>query len=175
MEEIKGIIRNNVGFEDFAKVFKVFESFPFFEKWSQEDLINEYESFKNGGIIFGYYTEDGTCAAILTMKPYEPGKHPVEYGGEDKVMYLSDVATLFEYRKQGIGTHLFKHAIRHCKVLGYDYIYLRTNEKNSMSYGIAKKCGFKRIYSVIQEVEKKRMDGTVAKDARIFMQIKLTE
>ena len=69
-------------------------------------------------------------------------------------MYLSDVATRFEYRNQGIGTHLFEHAIRHLEVLGYDYIYLRTNEENSMSYGIAKRCGFVQLFDIIEEVER---------------------
>lgn len=169
-----GTIRNNVNLEDFAKVFKVFESFPFFESWSAEEVKEEYESFQNGGIIFGYYTGDGECAGILTMRPYEPKKHPVKYPSDAKVMYLSDVATRFEYRRQGIGTHLFKHAIRHLEVLGYDYIYLRTNEENSMSYNIAKRCGFKRLYDIIEEVERKRTDGTVTKDARIFMEKKLS-
>lgn len=168
-----GTIRSSVNFEDFAKVFKVFESFPFFEEWSPEEVMEEYNSFQHGGFIFGYFTEADECVAILTMKPYEKGKHPVNYPSDAKVMYLSDVATCFNYRRQGIATHLFEHAIRHMEVLGYDYIYLRTNEENSMSYGIAKKCGFKQIYDAIQEVERRRNDGTVAKDARIFMEKKL--
>ncbi len=138
-------------------------------------LGEEYESFQHGGIIFGYYADDGECAGILTMKPYEPGKHPVKYPSDAKVMYLSDVATRFEYRNQGIGTHLFEHAIRHLEVLGYDYIYLRTNEENSMSYGIAKRCGFVQLFDIIEEVERRRTDGTVAKDARIFMEKKLSK
>lgn len=170
-----GVIRNSVPFTDFAKVFKVFESFPFFESWSADEVKAEYNSFQNGGYIFGYYANNGECAGILTMKPYEPGKHPVSYPDNAKVMYLSDVATLFEYRKQGIGTHLFEHALRHMEVLGYDYIYLRTNEKNSMSYGIAKKCGFDQLFDIIEEVERKRIDGTVEKDSRIFMQKKLSK
>ena len=170
----KGTIRNSVTLEDFAKVFKVFESFPFFESWSEEEIKEEYEFFKNDGIIFGYFTDDGECASILTMNPYQPGKHPVKYPTDTKVMYLSDVATRFEYRRRGIGTHLFEHAIRHLEVLGYDYIYLRTNEKNSMSYDIAKRCGFIQLFDIIEEVERKRTDGTVTKDARIFMEKKLS-
>jgi len=168
-------IRTPVSFEDFAKVFKVFESFPFFESWTEEEVKAEYNSFQNGGYIYGYFTEDGECAAILTMRPYEPGKHPVNYPDNVKVMYLSDVATRFEYRNRGIGTKLFEHAIRHMKVLGYDYIYLRTNEVNSMSYGIAKKCGFVKLFDIIQEVERKRIDGTIEKDARIFMEKRLSD
>ena len=170
-----GTIRNYVSLEDFAKVFKVFESFPFFESWSDDEIKEEYESFKNDGIIFGYYAKNDECVGILTMKPYSPGKHPVKYPSDAKVMYLSDVATRFEYRKHGIGTHLFEHAIRHLEVLGYDYVYLRTNEKNSMSYGIAKKCGFVQLFDIIEKVERKRIDGTITKDTRIFMEKKMSK
>ncbi len=171
--QMHGTVRDNVTFDDFAKVFRVFESFPFYEKWTLEEIRAEYESFMNGGFIFGYFTHEGCCVAILTMRNYEPGEHPVDFDEGAKVVYLSDVATLFEYRNRGIGTHLFEHAIRHMKALGYDYIYLRTNEENSMSYGIAKKCGFTKMYDVIQEVERKRIDGVTKKDVRIFMQKKL--
>ena len=173
MKVLKGTIRSNVNFEDFAKVFKSFESFPFFEMWTQEDLISEYEFFQNCGIIFGFYTEDNNCIGILTLNPYIPRKHPVNYSCVDKVMYLSDVATLSEYRHHGVGTRLFHYAIRYSRLMGYHYIYLRTNEKNSMSYSIAKKCGFDRISDIIEEVEHLRIDGTIAKDSRIFMEKKL--
>lgn len=42
-----------------------------------------------------------------------------------------------------------------------------------MSYSIAKRCGFEEIPNIIEEVERNRVDGTVAKDARIFMEKKL--
>ena len=84
METLKGTVRNNVNFKDFAKVFKTFETFPFFEKWTEEALIDEYKSFQDDGIILGYYTEDGKCVAILTMKPYTHGKHQVYRGIQAK-------------------------------------------------------------------------------------------
>lgn len=166
-------IRTDVTFEEFEKVFKVFETFPFFESWTREEIEQEYKSFLNDGIVFGAYNSEEECVAILTMNVYKIGKHPVKYPSNARVMYLSDVATRFEYRNLGIGTLLFEHAIRHMKVLGYDYIYLRTNRENSMSYGIAKRCGFEEIPNIIEEVERSRVDGTVAKDARIFMEKKL--
>lgn len=171
--QLNGTIRNSVTLSEFTKVFKVFESFPFFERWTNSDIEKEYNEDKKNGTIFGYYTDDGICAGILILKEYAPGKHPVQFPDNAKVMYLSDVATLFTYRNRGIGTALVKHAIRHTQVLGYDYIYLRTNEEDSMSYGIAIKCGFKKIYDSIQEVERVRTDGTIKKDARIFLEKKI--
>ena len=32
------------------------------------------------------------------MKPYKSGEHPVNYSKDLKVMYISNLATMFEYR-----------------------------------------------------------------------------
>ena len=68
-----GEIRNNVGYEDFAKVFNVFSYAPFFEEWSSEMVLNVYNSFNiKDGCIFGYYIED-ECVGILTLHPIIEG------------------------------------------------------------------------------------------------------
>lgn len=171
----KGQIRTDVSFEEFATVFKVYEGYPFYESWSENEVKEEYLSYEaKGGGVFGYYIDD-KCVAILTLHPQVQGEHPVNYPKEKKVMYLSDVATLGAYRGMGIATQLFQHALRHTEVLGYDYIYLRTNydEAQSMSANIARKCGFNRIWDLCQEIEKRRTDGIVRKDLRMFMDKKL--
>lgn len=166
------VIRRGVTFGDFCNIFKVFENFPFFEKWTELQLSKEFDKLYLDGFIFGYYL-DNHCVALLTMRPYVTGEHPVSFEENAKVMYLSDVATLYNYRGHGIGTDLFHHAIEYCSQYDYTHIYLRTNEENSMSYGIAKRCGFHPIFDVCQEVERIRVDGTITKDLRIFMQKKL--
>lgn len=166
-----GEIRSNVSYEDFANVFKVFSYAPFFEDWSPEMVLDAYNSFNvPDGIIFGYYL-DGQCVGILTLRPFTPGEHPVTFSSDTKTMYLSDFATLPKFRGRGIGTQLFLHGLRHTKVLGYDNIYLRTNEKGiSMSYRLAEKHGFTQIWDLCQEVEFPRTNPYVpSKDLRIFM------
>ena len=167
-----GEIRNGIGYEDFAKVFKVFTFAPFFEDWKPEQVLETYNTFSvKDGSVFGYYLDE-KCVSILTLRPFTPGEHPVSYPDNSKTMYLSDVATLPKFRGMGIGTKLFLHALRHTKVLGYDNIYLRTNEKGtSMSYGIAKKCGFTQIPDICQEVYFPRTNPYVPDtDLRIFME-----
>lgn len=170
-----GEIRNNVNYEDFANVFKVFSYAPFFEDWSTSMVSDVYTSFDvEDGSIFGYYL-DNNCVGILTLRPMVNGEHPVYYPNGTKVMYLSDVATLPECRSMGIGTQLFLHGIRHTNILGYDFMYLRTNEKSvSMSYRIAEKCGFSQIWDLCEEVEFPRTSSFIpTKDLRIFMEKKL--
>lgn len=167
----KGEIRSNISYEDFANVFKVFSYSPFFEDWSSEMVSEAYNSFHvKDGSIFGYYL-DGKCVGILTLRPFIPGEHPVEFPSASKIMYLSDVATLLSSRGMGIGTQLFLHGLRHSRVLGYDKIYLRTNEKGiSMSYHIAEKCGFTQVLNLSQEVNFPRtLPQISSKDLRIFM------
>lgn len=167
----KGEIRSNISYEDFAKVFNVFTYAPFFEDWSSEMVLNLYNSFKvKDGIIFGYYLNE-ECVGILTLRPSIPGEHPVCFPSNSKTMYLSDIATLPKCRGMGIGTQLFLHGLRHTQVLGYDNIYLRTNEKGtSMSYSIAEKCGFTQIWDLCQEVDFPRINPNISsKDLRIFM------
>lgn len=172
---LNGEIRSNVSYEDFAKVFNVFTYAPFFEDWSPEMVSEVYNSFNvKDGCIFGYYLDD-ECVGILTLRPFIPGEHPVTYDRNSKTMYLSDVATLPRCRGMGIGTQLLLHGLRHTKVLGYQTIYLRTNEKSiSMSYRIAEKCGFHQIWDLCQEVEFPRTRPDIpTKDLRIFMEKEL--
>ena len=174
-KKINGTIRNNITYEDFKKVFSVFESYPYFEKFPEQDLIEEYQSFQNGGYSFGYYTEEGECVAIITMNPYKHDEHPVDYPKNLKVMYISNLATMFEYRNQGIATKLFKHTIQNMEEMGYDYIYYRTKKENSMSYSIGKKFGFIELPNIIEYVDSKQTDGSVIKDPRIFLEKKLSK
>ena len=174
-KKINGEIRSNITYEEFKKVFKVFESYPYFEKFNEQEIINEYQSFQNGGNSYGYYTEEGECVAIITNYPYKRGEHPVNYPEDLKVMYLAHLATMLEYRNQGIATKLFKHVIQQTEELGYDYIYYRTKKENSMSHSIGKKFGFTELPNVIQYIEYKKQDGSVINDPRIFLEKKLSK
>ena len=167
-----GEIRTGVSLGDYSEVFKVFADAPFFEYWAPEKIVKSYHDFDaEDAVIFGYYIGN-ECAGILALRPHVPGQFPVTYPADAKVMYFSDIATLPQYRGMGIGTHLMLHGLRHIKVLGYEYAYLRTNEKGtSMSYGIAEKCGFKQIWGICQEVDFPRTKPYIpTTDLRIFME-----
>ena len=149
-----GEIHDNVSYEDFSKVMKSFTYSPLFEEWSSQKTLEQYESNRNvDSFIFGYYLENGECVAIAAIRPFTPGEHPVDYSEDSKTMYLSDIATLPAYRNHGIATELCNRCIKQAKESGYSRIYLTTMEKkSSMFYNIAKKCGFKTIPDLCQEV-----------------------
>ena len=174
-KKINGEIRSNIAYEEFKKIFSVFESYPYFLKFNEQYILDEYESFHNGGYSYGYYTLEGECVAFITMKPYKSGEHPVNYSKDLKVMYISNLATMFEYRNQGIATKLIKHAIQQLEKNGYDYAYYRTIKENSMSYSIGIKFGFTEMPNIIECIERKKKDGNFVKDSEIFLEKKLAK
>ena len=172
---LNGKINAGVSFEDFENVYRVFGEYPFNEYWTTEEILGEYRKYDGkDSKLFGFYTDE-KCVSIIAIHPMVPGEHPITFPPDKKVMYFSDIATLRDYRNRGIGTHLMLYGLEISEVLGYDYAYLRTNfdEKESMSAGIARKCGFKRNWEVCQEIEHRRSDGTVRTDLRMFMEKKL--
>lgn len=168
-------IRSGLTFDEFSKVFGVFSPKPFYEKWSEESLRKEFELYKQkNSEMLGYFVDD-VCAGLITIRPNVQIGHPVKFPKDAKVMYLSDVAVIPKYRGNGIGIELTREVIEHTKALGYDYMYLRTNEKHiSMSYGIVARFGFKEVENLRQIVTFPRVSKDVPEeDTRIFMVKKL--
>ena len=172
------IMKTNIqkleNFSDYLNVFKVFESFPFFEKWTLDEIRNEFESNVREGQIYGYYI-DGKCVGFISMRNVHENEHPLHYAHASKVLYLSDLAVLPKFRHKGIGTALLQHALNIAVSQGYKYAYLRMNENNSMADNIAKHLGFSREFDSYEIVshsssrEKKRN----TEEFRIFMSKKL--
>ena len=66
--------------------------------------------------------------------------HGLIFPNNEKVIYISRIATLEEARGKGVGTQLLKYIIEYLKSNElYDYIYWRTNLEGSIVSRIAKK------------------------------------
>lgn len=160
-------------YRDFYKMYKVFEDPPYSEKFSDEEIFNEYKLLTSGGHVYGYYDKDN-CIGLVTYNKKIYYHHPIYYEYPEKVAYLSDVTVLQEYRGKGIGTTLMKYALLKAKEEGFKIMYMRTLQPGqSMSYGIAIKLGFKKLCAT-EFVTKERHDkkrNTV--DERIFLEIDL--
>lgn len=167
---MKACIKNLDDFTEYSRIFKVFESFPFFEKWTEEEIREEFDLNVANGHIFGYY-EDGTCVAFISMRNQQPNEHPVHYGHESKVLYLSDLAVLPKYRQRGIATQLFEHALNVAVSEGYKFAYLRINDNNPMAFDIARKQGFRKEHDYCEIVTRPhtRDASKHPEEFRIFM------
>ena len=157
-------------YEDFYKLYKVFESPPYSEKFSDEEIRAEYELLTSHGHVYGYY-EDDVCIGMVTYNDKKCYNHPVNYDAVEKVAYLSDVAVLPEYRNMGIGTILMHYVVNCAKQEGYDFIYMRTLQpEQSMSYKIALRVGF-ILLKATEIVDRERSDeNRDTQDVRIFLE-----
>lgn len=164
-------IKELTDLNDFKKVYTVFSDAPYFEKYTEEELENIFTEYHEKGYIYGAYAKE-KCLGLIALEIGLNEEHPVNFQ-DKKIMYLSDVAVLKEYREKGLGQQLMLYGVMQSKLLGYDRIYMRTLEENSMSYGIASKIGFQQIPNAFQDVEKERMDGTTKTMKNIFLDLNL--
>lgn len=170
-EIIRDISSENYG--DFHKMYKVFEEPPYSEKYTEEELRQEYDFLTKEGRVCGYY-ENGICVGMVTFNKRVLYEHPIYYDHPEKVVYLSDLTVLKECRGQGIGTKLIRYAIEEAKKAGYEIMYMRTLQPGqSMSYGIALKQGF-QLRTETEDIVRERHDvDRDEKDTRIFLDIHL--
>ena len=160
-------------YDDFYKLFKVFENPPYSEKFSDKEIMDEYKLLTSGGFVYGYY-EDDICVGLVTFNKYTLYDHPIKYEHPEKVVYLSDVAVLDEYRGKGLGTMLMKYALDRAKEEGYEIACMRTLQPGeSMSYGIAIKLGFKQLQETETIVRDRHDKNRDTVDERIFLDISL--
>lgn len=171
---MKNCIKKLEDFNEFLLVFKVFENFPFFEKWTVDEIRREFDVNQSNGYIFGYY-EDGLCVGFISVRNQSPNEHPVHYGHENKVLYISDLAVLPQHRGQGIATQLLKHALEVAVSENYAYAYLRINHNNPMGLEIAKNAGFRKEHDLCQVVSRPHTNERLGsnEEFRIFMTKKL--
>lgn len=161
-------------YSDFVKLYKIFEKPPYSEKYSDQDLLEEFNFLTSGGHVYGYYENDICIGMVTYNKRTAYVNHPILYEHPENVAYLSDVTVLEEHRGKGIGTLLMKYAMEKAKEEGYDTMYMRTLQPGqSMSYGIAVKLGFKLLEeteTITRVRHDKDRDET---DVRIFLEVSL--
>lgn len=169
MEKKKGEIKEVKELKDFKDVYQVFSREPYNEKYTDEELQEIFEEYKEKGYIYGAYDED-TCLGLIALERGAKAEHPVQFNEEEKVMYLADIAVLDKYRRSGLGTELMMFGVMQSKALGYKKIYMRTLEQDkSMSYRIARRIGFNQIPNAYQMVERERTDGSITAVQNIFL------
>jgi len=141
-------------FKKFKKIFGVWAKFPFYEAWTENDYIEEFNDFIDSGEIYGIFSEENIYG-LITIKPkYLKWDELSEVVDVDNSIYLSDLAVCEESRGNGLGTKLMDYIVSN---YGDNYdIYMRTNLVDSMSEGIAIDYDFRIYLDKIQEVSFKR-------------------
>lgn len=168
---MNGKIKELTDLEDFKKVYKVFSGPPYNEKYTEEELEEIFKEYQEKGYMYGAYNFD-ECVGLIALERGAKEDQPVSYKDEN-VMYLADIAVLDSFRRKGLGNQLMLYGVMQSKALGYDKLYMRTLEIGSMSYGIARKIGFKQIPNLFQSVERERTNGLTETMQNIFLEIDL--
>lgn len=174
---MSNIIGKLTDVEDFKRIYTVFSREPYKELITPQEVEEIFAEYQENGWIFGAHhfndKQVGECVGLVAIERGVQAKMPVKYEKEKKVAYLADVAVLEQYRERGLGAQLMLYAIMFTKELGYDTLYMRTLQEGSMSKPIALKLGFTQIPDIIQDVERKRTDGTTRALPNIFLDIDL--
>lgn len=166
---MKGRIKKISDVEEFKRVYKVFEGKPYGELYTPEEVEGFFEDYKKNGWILGAYTSEG-CVGLISLQRGVEKDQPVDFG-DDKVLYLADVAVLEPYRKMGLGRMLMSLAVVSGKALGCDIVYMRTLKEGSMSKGIAEDLDFVEIPELVQDVERTGLDGKKKISTNIFLKL----
>lgn len=168
------IVKEINKYEDFKKVIKIFQQPPFNEILTEEDMINEFQSYIDNGYALGCYDKEDILGFIGILKGLQHN-HPVSFENPDNVLYVNGITVLNEHRNRGVGTKLLESVLD--KVMetdDFDTMYFRTNNENSMFEPIAAKHGFEVVTKdgevVTQDVEFDRIDPNAPKtDKRKFL------
>ena len=157
--------------EDFKKVYMVFSGPPYNQQYTEEEFEDIFKEYQEKGYIYGAYNEE-KCIGLIALERGVKKDQPVHFQDEN-IMYLADVAVLDKYRRRGLGNQLMLYGVMQSKAMGYDKLYMRTLERGSMSYNIARRIGFRQIPNAYQGVERERVNGLTETMQNIFLEIDL--
>lgn len=147
---------------------EVFGGPPYFESFSDEEVVAEFTNYlENGfvsiarsqGKIIGF---EGTCrasassvAGIIEQQGLDP----------NSLWYFGDLGVSEEFRRKGIGREMTKQRLAKLS----DSVVLRTNRNNLRAISLYKSLGFRNKDGWSQDVTQLRTDGTIQEDERIFL------
>lgn len=168
---MSGTIRRVTNFEQFEKLYKIFEEPPYNEKFTREEVFEIYNELISLGHIDGYFLNNNLIGCIGYRRMITD-EHPVKYDYNEQVAYFAEIIVQREHRGHGFGTELINHMLKCLKSEGYSKVYMRTLQpEQSMSYRIAVNCGFSLMKGIVQEVESPRTtEDRSTVDIRIFLE-----
>lgn len=170
----KSFIRKVRNIEDYIKLYKCFENPPYSERWSLEQIQNEYNNTMKNGDVYGYFCND-KCVALIAFKNYVAQDNIIKYSEDKKVLMLSDIVVLYDERKKGIATELISYMIEYAKTNKYDILFFRTLEDETETINkISKKLGFVKNFDFYEVIHKDRSRNCPLEDGRVFYELVLS-
>lgn len=150
---------------------------PFDEFFDTDKLIEYYSEFSDGGIYqleLNVSKDIWLPVGLLSWHPMCSQVHPVNFGENERVAYISDSITYKAYQNKGVQSILFDYTLNEMKRQNYTIAYLRTNPQSNMCF-LAKKMGFEQIPDISQKVSSMRVGSVLKTDERIFFRRCLRE
>lgn len=171
------LIKTMHDFDDFKKVIKVFSEDPYNEVLSDQDCIDEFDSYEKNGFVIGGYV-DGQIQGINCILNDVPEDYSINFVNPKRIAYYSGLAVLKNCQKNGLGWRLVTETDRYIQELGkYDYSFARIRCFDSQSEGIFRKHGFIDAYQdeelIVDDVTYLRNTGVYDHDLRKYMVKKL--
>ena len=157
----------------FKLIYKEFEKKPFFELWTDTQILQTFRDILTTGQSFSY-DEKGLMNIQFNSKRSEE----LPYDRWGNFIYLSDLVVLESARQEGIGSGLLDYLIEWANVEDYNTIYFRTNLEGSMSESLGTKRGFEVVTNnsgkiITTPVSFLRQNGKEETDIRKYLKLTL--
>lgn len=137
---------NKNDYEEFKQVLYVFKEAPWYEKLSEQDVLDEWHLYKKSNIekinefyrgiypnddysVFGCFV-DGKLVSIVTYtlsygNDVMHKEHGVDFNDSEIIAYIYGMATLKNHRGNGYNSMLLEAANQHFANIGIDKAYAR--------------------------------------------------
>lgn len=157
-----------------AKLYQtVFSEAPYFEKFSIDEIKDDFQKClsDNGSILVALDpAKNDAPVAFISAAPlkskFNLAVTVMKYVDPEKSAYLAEDGVAQEYRCRGLSSNMKKILMETCSFKGFTEMLIRTSQNSYNQINSINKTGGTVILGLIQDVESKRLDGTVTKDKR---------
>jgi len=154
---------------------QVFSDAPYFEEFTDEEVIAYYDNYFKNGLVSVARNERGIIGFAVTIAlSAEPeiAELSKKFGIDpEKTSYFAELGITKELRGRGMGERICQEQLegllKGCTVL------VRTAADNFIAQTLYKKLGFQEIIEMKQDVFQTRIDGAAQTDRRVFLVKKL--
>lgn len=153
---------------------EAFCKYPYHEAYDRNEIRELFHLYTQKGILLTCIDAFGKIVGLTAALPIseaEEGKilqiaQNHNLTNADAYWYHADLAVYSRLFRQGIADAMVKSLMR---LIPSRYVIMRTQENNVASKGLHEKLGFELVKGMEQNVQKKRVNGAVEVDKRIFL------